>query len=136
MGSDLREQQQFGNTNQVNSNVGGSCTSNASITTPNTSAQSSSNNSANALAQLKVDLENITHAQAFASAIVATINQEFYGNNGHAEAVQTPNDQDQLDIKQQQQQSSSEVGVFIAMLLNGNVFVSLKCNKYNYVICN
>lgn len=113
-GTDLRERTDLCSTNQVNScsNAGTNCITSASNSIASTvSGASVSNSSANALAQLKVDLENITHAQAFASAIVATINQEFYGGNGHTETAQPPNDQDQLEIKKQQQLLSNEVRV-------------------------
>lgn len=83
------------------SSVVTSSTKGTPATTSKTTGSIVSSNSTNALEQLKVDLENITHAQAFASAIVATINQEFFGVNGHAESLLSPNNKDQLDIKQQ-----------------------------------
>ncbi|GBP05455.1 hypothetical protein EVAR_70988_1 [Eumeta japonica] len=61
-----------------------------------TSATNPSNNAVDSLEQLKIELENITHAQAIASAIVASINNE----NSNLQQSQPQSNTQQLYLNQ------------------------------------
>lgn len=69
----------------------------SSVSGAGNSVNTSAGNTNNSLEQLKIELENITHAQAFASAIVASI------NNDHAYQQQQQPPQTQTHLQTQTQ---------------------------------
>lgn len=84
-----------------------------SISGPGNSINSGAGNTNNSLEQLKIELENITHAQAFASAIVASINNDHaYQQQQQPQQTQShPHIQTQQHIQQHinYQQNHEEV---------------------------
>ena len=85
----------------------------SSISGAGNSVNTSAGNTNNSLEQLKIELENITHAQAFASAIVASINNDHaYQQQQQPPPTQTHlQTQTQLHIQQHinYQQNQEEV---------------------------